>query len=69
MAIIIMSANTGGIVGSQIFQAKDGPLYPVGWSVILALVTLGLVASVVANLQYFILNGRKWTRSGLKYHP
>ncbi|KAH7152046.1 major facilitator superfamily domain-containing protein [Dactylonectria estremocensis] len=69
LAIQIMSANTGGIIGSQIFQAKDGPLYPVGWSVILGLVTLGVVCSVLANLQYFILNGRKWTRKGLKYFP
>ncbi|KAF7551472.1 hypothetical protein G7Z17_g4976 [Cylindrodendrum hubeiense] len=69
MAIMIMSANTGGIIGSQIFQAKDGPLYPVGWSVILGLVTLGVICSFLANLQYFIMNGRKFTRKGLKYFP
>ncbi|KAH7008519.1 major facilitator superfamily domain-containing protein [Ilyonectria destructans] len=69
MAIMIMSANTGGIIGSQLFQAKDGPLYPVGWSVILGLVTLGVICSFLANLQYFALNGRKFTRKGLKYFP
>lgn len=69
MAIMIMSANTGGIIGSQLFQVEDGPLYPIGWSVILGLVTLGVICSFLANLQYFVLNGRKFTRKGLKYFP
>lgn len=56
MAIFIMSANTSGIVGSQLFQSQDGPYYPVGWSVIVALVSVSLAATVVANAQYRLLN-------------
>lgn len=59
MAVLIMSANTAGIVGSQIFQQQDRPLYRTGWSVILALISLSLVMSVVANIQYRLLNRRR----------
>lgn len=58
MAILIMAANSSGIIGSQLFQAKDKPLYPVGWTVSVALISVGLVAAIVANLQYWILNRR-----------
>jgi hypothetical protein len=64
LAIFIMSANTSGIIGSQMFQAKDGPLYPVGWSVIVALASLALVATVVANAQYWLLNRRLQREGG-----
>lgn len=56
MAIFIMSANTSGIVGSQLFQSQDGPYYPIGWSIIIALVSVSLTATVVANAQYRLLN-------------
>ncbi|KAM0434053.1 hypothetical protein ACHAPT_003998 [Fusarium lateritium] len=69
MAILIMSANASGIIGSQLFQQKDAPLYETGWTVIVAVVSVGLVASVVANLQYYFLNGRRIARGGLKYSP
>lgn len=69
MAILIMSANASGIIGSQLFQQKDGPLYETGWTVIVAVVSVALVASVVANLQYYFLNGRRIGRGGLKYSP
>ncbi|RSM15290.1 hypothetical protein CEP52_000799 [Fusarium oligoseptatum] len=69
MAILIMSANASGIIGSQLFQQKDAPLYETGWAVIVAVVSVGLVASVVANLQYYFLNGRRIGRGGLKYSP
>jgi MFS transporter, ACS family, DAL5 transporter family protein len=58
MAILIMSANTSGIVGSQLFQQQDAPLYRTGWSVIIALVTIALTAAGVANFQYWALNRR-----------
>ncbi|KAM5344981.1 hypothetical protein ACJ41O_010843 [Fusarium nematophilum] len=69
MAILIMSANTAGIIGSQLFQQQDAPLYRTGWTVIVSVVSVGLVASVVANLQYFLLNGRRMARDGVKYSP
>jgi hypothetical protein len=53
-----MSANTSGIIGSQLFQAKDAPLYRVGWTVIIALVSLAVVSASFANIQYFVLNSR-----------
>ena len=58
LAIFIMSANTSGIIGSQLFQAKDGPLYPVGWSAIVGLASTALFMTVVANAQYRLLNRR-----------
>ncbi|CAK7236665.1 hypothetical protein SCUCBS95973_009685 [Sporothrix curviconia] len=59
LAIFIMSANASGIVGSQFFQAKDKPLYKTGWTVILAMVSVGLVMSAIANVQYYLLNRKK----------
>lgn len=59
MAVLIMAANTAGIVGSQIFQQDDRPLYRTGWTIIVSLVSVALVASVVANAQYFFLNRRR----------
>ncbi|KAF5625865.1 nicotinamide mononucleotide permease [Fusarium tjaetaba] len=69
MAILIMSANTSGIIGSQLFQEHDAPLYKTGWTAIMALASVGLVMAVIANLQYFFLNGRRIGRKGLKYSP
>lgn len=58
LAIFIMSANASGIVGSQLFQGSDAPYYPVGWTVIVALISVALVCMVVANVQYWLLNRR-----------
>ncbi|KAI1010636.1 hypothetical protein LB503_005133 [Fusarium chuoi] len=69
MAILIMSANTSGIIGSQLFQEHDAPLYKTGWTAIMALASVGLVMAVIANLQYFFLNGRRIGRKGLKFSP
>lgn len=70
MAILIMSANSAGIIGSQLFQAGDAPLYLVGWTMIVLLVSFGLVAMISANLQYWILN-RRLVKAGLtkRYQP
>ena len=66
MAIFIMSANASGIIGSQLFQASDSPLYYTGWTAILALVTVGLVTSFVANAQYWFLARRERKRTSLE---
>lgn len=58
MAMFIMSANTSGIVGSQLFQAKDAPLYHTGWRVIVALISLGVVFAIFNIVQYWISNKR-----------
>ena len=69
MAVLIMSANTAGIIGAQLFQPDDGPEYRMGWSIILALVSVALIAVVVANIQYRVAN-RIRRRRGLPeiYH-
>lgn len=67
MAIHIMSANCAGLIGSQLFRSDDAPNYPRGWTVIIALSAVAVVLSIVANLQYYIGNGRKLQRSGLRF--
>lgn len=62
LAIFIMSANSAGIVGSQLFQASDAPVYRVGWTTIVALASVALFSSVFASAQYWVLNRR--SRSG-----
>ncbi|KAL6241069.1 hypothetical protein RBB50_011972 [Rhinocladiella similis] len=62
LAIFIMSANCSGIVGSQLFQQGDKPLYRVGWTVIVALVSLALFFTIWANVQYRLLNRRLRSR-------
>lgn len=56
MALFIMAANAAGIVGGQLFQSNDKPLYQTGWTSIVALTSVGLVFAVLANLQYWWLN-------------
>lgn len=56
LAIFIMAANSSGIVGSQLFQASDAPLYRVGWTTIIALASVALFFSVFAVVQYWVLN-------------
>ncbi|KAK0656875.1 alternative sulfate transporter [Cercophora newfieldiana] len=68
MAVLIMSANTAGIVGSQIFQQEDRPLYRNGWTIIIGLVSFSLLMSIVANVQYRVLNRRgKTKQDGSKF--
>ena len=58
MAILIMAANAAGIIGSQYFQASDAPLYPIGWTPIVSVVSVALLSMVWANVQYLVLNRR-----------
>lgn len=67
LAIHIMSANCAGIVGKQLFRSEDAPDYPIGFGVIMALTATAVVLSCAANLQYYLCNGRKLARSGLRY--
>ncbi|KAL2154655.1 hypothetical protein VTH82DRAFT_3331 [Thermothelomyces myriococcoides] len=68
MAIFIMGANLSGIIGSQIFQADDAPLYERGWTVIMILVSVALLMAVVANLQYWLLNRLQKRVGDERYH-
>ncbi|KAJ3957463.1 hypothetical protein N0V92_005963 [Colletotrichum tropicale] len=67
MAILIMAANCSGIVGKQLFREGDGPKYRQGWTVITGLVTAAVVCGIWANVQYYILNKRRLSRTGLSY--
>lgn len=70
MAILIMSANSAGIIGGQLFQSGDAPLYPIGWTAIVCLTSVALLAMVGANVQYWVLN-RRLVKKGMpkRYHP
>jgi hypothetical protein len=67
MAVHIMAANCGGIVGKQIFREEDAPVYRQGWRLVVILTSVAAICSLLANLQYYFGNGRKLARSGLRY--
>lgn len=67
-AVFIMSANASGIIGGQLFQQQDGPLYRTGWTVITVLASFAVVASVVANAQYRWLNRSRLGSNKAPYH-
>ncbi|KAK8194883.1 alternative sulfate transporter [Phyllosticta capitalensis] len=56
MALFIMAANASGIIGSQLFQSSDKPLYINGWTAIVALSSAGLFFTIWTNVQYWWLN-------------
>lgn len=64
MAMFIMAANTSGIIGGQLFQAKDAPRYHVGWTAILGLISGGVLFGLLANVQYRLLNRRRRMTTG-----
>ena len=55
LAIMIMSANAAGIIGSQYFRSDDAPLYEFGWTLIVAMVSVAFCAAVFANVMYWVL--------------
>jgi hypothetical protein len=59
LAIFIMSANCSGIIGSQLFQQDDKPLYRMGWTVVVSIISVALFFTVFANVQYWVLNRRR----------
>ncbi|GKT52171.1 uncharacterized protein ColSpa_12352 [Colletotrichum spaethianum] len=67
MAILIMAANCSGIVGKQLFREEDAPKYRQGWAVITGLTTVAVACGIWANVQYYILNKRRLSRTNLLY--
>lgn len=67
MAVFIMGANISGIIGSQLFQAEDAPLYRTGWTVSVVLVSTGFLLAGLANLQYWLLNRFQKRQGDAKY--
>ncbi|PKS08198.1 hypothetical protein jhhlp_005474 [Lomentospora prolificans] len=68
MAIHIMAANSSSLVGKQIFRSEDSPVYRRAWLQIVCLSSAAVIFSVLANLQYYLGNGRKLHRSGLRFY-
>ncbi|KAK4245072.1 hypothetical protein C7999DRAFT_16732 [Corynascus novoguineensis] len=68
MALFIMGANISGIIWSQIFQADDAPLYKRGWTVITVLVSASVLMSVIAVVQYWLLNRLQRRVGKDRYH-
>jgi hypothetical protein len=68
MAIFVMSANLSGIIGSQLFQAADAPLYKKGWTIEVALISVALFMCIVANVQYWLLNRLQKREGEARYH-
>jgi len=62
MALFVMAANCGGIIGGQLFQAGDAPHYKTGWTAIVCLLSVAIAASIFANVQYRVSN-RKLARA------
>lgn len=56
MACIVMSANLAGIIGSQIFQTADSPIYTKGRTINVILISVALFFCLVQNGLYRILN-------------
>jgi hypothetical protein len=54
--MFIMSANCSGIVGSQLFQAKDAPHYRTGWTVIVCLISFAISLAIFNVVQYWVSN-------------
>jgi hypothetical protein len=58
MAMFIMFANCSGIVGSQLFQAKDAPKYRTGWTIVVCLISTAIVFATSNVIRYWISNKR-----------
>ncbi|CAI6044115.1 unnamed protein product [Clonostachys chloroleuca] len=67
LALLIMTVNTAGLAGAQIFQAHDAPLYRTGFTVILTLASIALAFGIAANAQYMWLNKKLGKKEEFDY--
>ncbi|WVQ99096.1 hypothetical protein IAU59_006228 [Kwoniella sp. CBS 9459] len=58
MAMFIMAANTGALVGSQLLRGDDAPLYRRGFKVCVGLVSFSLLFAILQHVQYRVSNAR-----------
>lgn len=63
---VIMAANGGALVGSQLLRGDDSPLYPRGFKVCVGLVAIALATGVAQHVQYRLSNRRLARRAGLE---
>ncbi|OJJ52075.1 hypothetical protein ASPSYDRAFT_165157 [Aspergillus sydowii CBS 593.65] len=59
MAGVIMNANIAGIYGAQIFRADDNPLYRRGFSVALAVLSVGLALAMIRFIDTLVQRRRR----------
>ncbi|KAK5996049.1 putative transporter-like protein [Cladobotryum mycophilum] len=59
MAGVIMNANIAGIYGAQIFRKDDKPLYRRGFSVAIAVLSLGLVFAIIREIDDLLSRRRR----------
>ena len=57
-AIIIGFGGTGGIIGSTIFRAQDGPAYVPGIYTTIAMTAFNIAGTILLGLYYVMLNRR-----------
>ena len=55
---VIMAANSGGLVGSQLLRGDDAPLYRRGFIVCVCLLSFALAVSILQHFQYRLTNRR-----------
>lgn len=55
---VIMSANTGGLIGSQLLRGDDAPLYRRGFKVCVGMMSFALAAAIAQHIQYRLTNRR-----------
>lgn len=55
---VIMAANSGGLVGSQLLRGDDAPLYKRGFTVCVCLLSFALAVAILQHIQYRLTNRR-----------
>jgi hypothetical protein len=60
---VVMAANSGALMGSQLLRGDDAPLYRRGFKICVCLVSLGLLVSILQHLQYRLSNRRIQSRT------
>ncbi|KAK2739568.1 hypothetical protein FQN57_006530 [Myotisia sp. PD_48] len=58
-AVLIMGANWGGIIGSNIYRAAEKPRYPTGFGVSLTVLITGFVATLILRAAFKQENKRR----------
>ncbi|KAH9896383.1 MFS general substrate transporter [Xylariomycetidae sp. FL2044] len=62
MAMIIMAANCGGLIGAQVFRSEDAPVYQKAFTIVLALAA-ACITVLLAQLTGYLYSNRKTDRS------
>ncbi|KAH8647377.1 major facilitator superfamily domain-containing protein [Xylariales sp. PMI_506] len=59
LALLISVGNMGGIMGSNIYLARETPKYPTGFGMSLAMLCIGITSAVILRLAYARENKRR----------